>query len=70
MEFEFDEAKSRGNFAKHGIDFVEAQRLWLDDNALIVPANVVDGEPRFALLGKIEGKCTRPSIRCAGRRCA
>ena len=27
--FEFDEAKSRANDVKHGIDFVEAQALWL-----------------------------------------
>jgi hypothetical protein len=30
MQFEFDEAKSQGNKAKHGIDFIEAQALWLD----------------------------------------
>jgi uncharacterized protein len=28
VEFEFDEARSRANKAKHGIDFVEAQVLW------------------------------------------
>ncbi|CAN5602800.1 hypothetical protein BH24ACT21_BH24ACT21_01120 [soil metagenome] len=31
MEFEFDEAKSQTNKTKHGIDFVEAQALWLDE---------------------------------------
>lgn len=31
MEFEFDERKSAANKAKHGIDFVEAQALWLDE---------------------------------------
>jgi uncharacterized DUF497 family protein len=30
VEFEFDERKSGANLAKHGIDFVEAQALWLD----------------------------------------
>ena len=30
MEFEFDETKSKANAAKHGIDFVCAQALWLD----------------------------------------
>ena len=30
MEFEFDPAKSAANKDKHGIDFVEAQALWLD----------------------------------------
>lgn len=28
--FEFDEAKSRANLDKHGIDFVTAQGLWKD----------------------------------------
>lgn len=28
--FEFDEAKSRINLGKHGIDFDEAQKLWKD----------------------------------------
>ena len=34
MEFEFDESKSRANQLKHGIDFVLAQALWLDDNRI------------------------------------
>ena len=29
--FEFDVRKSRINKLKHGIDFVEAQALWMDD---------------------------------------
>jgi uncharacterized protein len=29
MQFEFDPKKSEGNKLKHGIDFVEAQGLWL-----------------------------------------
>jgi uncharacterized DUF497 family protein len=45
--FEFDEAKSRANESKHGIDFVEAQTLWLDENLLRVAARA-EGEPRFA----------------------
>ena len=36
-EFEFAERKSRVNAAKHGIDFVAAQELWLDDDLLEVP---------------------------------
>ena len=38
MEFEFDEQKSNANLAKHGIDFVEAQALWLDENRVEIPA--------------------------------
>ena len=38
MEFEFDERKSRANKVKHGIDFVEAQALWLDEALVEIPA--------------------------------
>ena len=55
MPFEFDEAKSRSNKAKHGIDFVEAQALWLDDMFIEVPARTQD-EPRFVVIGMIEGQ--------------
>ncbi len=52
MEFEFDEEKSRTNKAKHGIDFVEAQALWLDGRLVEVPARTED-EPRFLVVGRI-----------------
>lgn len=52
-EFEFDEAKSQSNGSKHGIDFVEAQALWQDENMLEVSARVA-GEPRFVVVGMIE----------------
>ena len=55
MDFEFDEAKSRANKVKHGIDFVEAQVLWLDDMLLEIPARTSD-EPRFLVVGKISGR--------------
>ena len=55
MQFEFDESKSRSNKLKHGIDFVEAQSLWLDELRVEIPARTVD-EPRFVLIGKIDGK--------------
>ena len=42
MQFEFDEDKSRSNGTKHGIDFVEAQALWLDDMLIEVPARTQD----------------------------
>lgn len=55
MLFEFDEAKSRANKAKHGIDFVKAQELWLDDMLLEIEARSED-EPRFVVIGRIDGK--------------
>jgi hypothetical protein len=38
VAFEFDPAKSAANKVKHGIDFVEAQAIWRDDNRLERPA--------------------------------
>jgi uncharacterized DUF497 family protein len=52
MQFEFDEDKSRSNKAKHGIDFVETQALWLDDMLIEVPARTQD-EPRSVVIGMI-----------------
>jgi len=50
--FEYDEEKSDSNKAKHGIDFVEAQALWLDSNLIEIPALTSD-EPRFLIIGKM-----------------
>ncbi len=55
MEFEFDPAKSAANKAKHGIDFVEAQALWLDDELVDAPVPSKD-EPRFLVIGRLDGK--------------
>jgi uncharacterized DUF497 family protein len=55
MAFEFDPLKSEQNLAKHGIDFVDAQRLWNDPNLLVIPAKT-DDEPRSIAIGQIDGK--------------
>jgi uncharacterized protein len=52
VKFEFDEAKSSSNKAKHGIDFVAAQGLWDDPFRLETPAQSAD-EPRYQVLGRI-----------------
>ncbi len=57
MKFEYDENKSQTNEQKHGIDFLKAQKLWHDENALIVPANIVYNEIRYALISRILCKC-------------
>ena len=57
MKFEYDENKSQINKEKHGIDFVDAQNLWQDENALIVPANIIDDEVRYALISILKNKC-------------
>ena len=51
-EFEFDERKSATNLAGHGIDFIDAQLLWLDPDMLEIPART-DDEPRFLVIGRI-----------------
>jgi len=53
MEFEFDSVKSRGNLAKHGIDFIEAQQIWDDPNAEMTPARMED-ETRWIVTGYIK----------------
>jgi uncharacterized DUF497 family protein len=53
--FEFDAAKSESNRVKHGIDFAEAQNLWNDPMLLEIPAKT-DDEPRFLMIGRIQGK--------------
>jgi uncharacterized protein len=52
MAFEFDPAKSAGNRAKHGIDFVEAQRLWEDPDLLEIQARTMD-EARWLVVARL-----------------
>ncbi len=44
-EFEFDPRKSAANLAKHGIDFVAAQEIWMDPDMVEIDARSHD-EPR------------------------
>lgn len=55
MGFEFDPAKSAANRAKHGIDFVEAQRLWDDPHFIEQPARSLT-EARLKIVGRINNK--------------
>ena len=54
MRYEIDLQKSQSNEQKHGIDFEKAQLLWADPSRIQIPAKTVD-EPRFMVIGKIEG---------------
>ena len=53
--FEYDEGKSRSNKTKHGIDFLEAQMLWLDSDLLRLSANC-EMEARFLFIGRIDDR--------------
>ena len=55
MEFEFDPGKSEINKNKHGIDFLGAQALREDPDLIEIPVQTID-EPRFLVIGKIDGK--------------
>lgn len=55
MQFEYDPDKSRGNSAKHGIDFLEAQMLWSDPCLVEIPSRP-GIEPRFIAIAKIGGR--------------
>ena len=55
MEFEFDPTKSEANKAKHGINFLEAQLLWLDHRAVQFPSDRFS-EQRWGLIAKWSGK--------------
>jgi uncharacterized protein len=50
--FEFDPAKSAANKVKHGIDFVEAQAIWQDEDR-IEQAAKSDAEVRQLTVGRL-----------------
>ncbi|MCE2965378.1 MAG: BrnT family toxin [Alphaproteobacteria bacterium] len=58
IEFEFDEAKSRINKEKHGIDFFAAQEMWHTPQRHIIlfsPCKKT-GEGRWLTIGRIKTK--------------
>ena len=57
MNFEYDENKSIKNKEKHKIDLEEAKSLWNNENALVVPANTIENETRYAIISKLNMKC-------------
>lgn len=61
MAFEFDLNKSRANWEKHGIDFVEAQRLWADRDHIEIPSRI-GAENRYLIVGRISEKCWTAAI--------
>ena len=51
--FEWDEEKDRINFAKHGIHFKTAAKVFLDPNKLIREDDEHPAELRYNILGKV-----------------
>jgi uncharacterized protein len=54
MTFEFDQVKSLSNKEKHGIDFHEAQHLWLDPERVVIPARTLN-EMRYLMVARFNG---------------
>ncbi len=53
LRFEWDEAKSRSNWDKHGVSFPEAATVFGDPLSVLIPDPVhSEQEERFALLGQ------------------
>ena len=53
MRFEWNDAKNRGNVAKHGIPFEVAALVFDDPHALSDLDRVVDDEERWQTVGRI-----------------
>jgi uncharacterized DUF497 family protein len=57
LQFEWDPTKSASNKEKHGIDFAEATRIWLEDPApYVTKARSTGPEVRFLTVGRLDGK--------------
>lgn len=74
MAFEFDPNKSATNKEKHGIDFVQTQKIWQDAGAYRADIRFED-EDRFYAVGMIDGRlwtavCTMrgPNVRIISAR--
>jgi uncharacterized protein len=59
--FEWDEVKNKENIKKHGVNFYDAQKAFLDPNHLILidKSHSTNKEIRYFCYGKIKNKvCT------------
>lgn len=54
MKFEYDNAKSKANKEKHGIDFEEAKELW--ENPYVEVPSKYNDEQRKLVIGRIQQK--------------
>ena len=56
MRFEWDEAKSRINFAKHGLSFQDAELVFSGPCVTFVDDRFDYGEERLITLGQLAGR--------------
>lgn len=55
MRFEWDEAKRKSNIKKHGVDFVDAERVFQGITFTFIDDRFDFDEQRFNTLGMLEG---------------
>src|SRR5262245_25724499 len=52
LRFEWDAHKAGANYRKHGVSFEEAETVFLDDDAVVIPDDEHSSEEdRFLILG-------------------
>ncbi|AFZ54445.1 BrnT family toxin [Cyanobacterium aponinum] len=56
MKFEWDENKRQTNITKHGIDFIDARKIFDYDTVTIEDNRFNYGEQRFIAIGLLNGK--------------
>jgi uncharacterized DUF497 family protein len=55
IRFEWDEAKNRSNWRKHGVTFEEASQVFRDPLHLSVQDRIEEGEQRWQTFGLVGG---------------
>ena len=56
MAFEWDEDKRIANVKKHGLDFIDAKRIFEGDIITVEDSRFAYGEQRFISLGLLQGR--------------
>ncbi len=56
MEFEYDEDKSKSNFAKHGVDFDHAVQMFAGNYIESEDRRFAYGERRYSAIGPVYGR--------------
>ncbi len=56
MRYEWDAAKNRNNFAKHGLDFADAEHVFAGPCVTFADDRFDYGEKRFITMGLLAGR--------------
>jgi len=56
MRFEWDEAKRRSNLTRHGLDFIDVERVFAENTFTRSDDRFDYGEIRYYTLGMVDGR--------------